>query len=129
MSKYDDIMYLDRPKSNHMKMDIKLRAGIFAPFAALTGYEEALLEEERIVDNKKEISIDREEEINNKLLNIDLESIYDIVYFKKDINKEGGKYLVVRKKIKRFDLDNKLIILLGGIKIPIEDIYDIKRVS
>lgn len=129
MSKYDDILSLDRPKSNHMKMDIKLRASIFAPFAALTGYEEALLEEERIVDNKKEISIDREEEINNKLLNIDLGSIYDIVYFKKDINKEGGKYLVVRKKIKRFDLDNKLIILLGGIKIPIEDIYDIKMVS
>lgn len=128
MSRYDDIINLERPKSNHMKMNIKLRAGIFAPFAALTGYKEALLEEEKVMDNKIDISIDKEEEINDKLLNIDLESIYDIVYFKKDVNKDGGKYLTIRKKVRRLDLDNKYIILLGGIKIPFSDIYDIKKV-
>ena len=128
MSRYDDIINLERPKSNHMKMNIKLRASIFAPFAALTGYKEALLEEEKVMDNKIDISIDKEEEINDKLLNIDLESIYDIVYFKKDVNKDGGKYLTIRKKVRRLDLDNKYIILLGGIKIPFSDIYDIKKV-
>lgn len=128
MSRYDDIINLERPKSNHMKMNIKLRAGIFAPFAALTGYKEALLEEEKVMDNKIDISIDKEEEINDKLLNIDLESIYDIVYFKKDVNKDGGKYLTIRKKVRRLDLDNKYIILLGGFKIPFSDIYDIKKV-
>ncbi len=128
MSRYDDIINLERPKSNHMKMNIKLRAGIFAPFAALTGYKEALLEEEKVMDNKIDISIDKEEEINDKLLNVDLESIYDIVYFKKDVNKDGGKYLTIRKKVRRLDLDNKYIILLGGIKIPFSDIYDIKKV-
>ena len=128
MSRYDDIINLERPKSNHMKMNIKLRAGIFAPFAALTGYKEALLEEEKVMDNKIDISIDKEEEINDKLLNIDLESIYDIFYFKKDVNKDGGKYLTIRKKVRRLDLDNKYIILLGGFKIPFSDIYDIKKV-
>lgn len=129
MSKYDDILYSARPKSNHMKMSMELRAAIFMPFAALTGYEEALLEEERILDKKKVLDTDREEEINDKLLNIDLESIYDIVYFKRDLKKDGGNYLKIRGMIKKIDLDNRSIILLGEVKINLEDIYDIKKVS
>lgn len=47
--KYDDIIHMDRPVSkHHMPMPIENRAAQFAPFAALTGYEEAIAETARL---------------------------------------------------------------------------------
>ena len=42
MSKYDDIINLKRPASRRMPMSITNRAAQFAPFSALTGYDEAI---------------------------------------------------------------------------------------
>lgn len=43
--KYDDIIHMEHPISkNHPQMPMINRAAQFAPFAALTGYEEALAE-------------------------------------------------------------------------------------
>ena len=45
MKKYGDIMELSRPKSkNHLPMPLLDRAAQFAPFAALTGHNEAIQE-------------------------------------------------------------------------------------
>ena len=44
MGKYDDIINLKRPESKHPKMSMTDRAGQFAPFAALTGYGDAISE-------------------------------------------------------------------------------------
>lgn len=42
-SKYEDMLYLKRPVSrNHPPMDLKDRAAQFSPFAALTGYGDAV---------------------------------------------------------------------------------------
>ena len=42
-SKYEDMLYLKRPVSrNHPPMDLKDRATQFSPFAALTGYGDAV---------------------------------------------------------------------------------------
>ena len=52
MVKYDDIINLERPISkNHMPMPMENRAAQFAPFAALTGYEEAV-DDARIMNEK-----------------------------------------------------------------------------
>lgn len=42
--RYDDIIHLDRPKSNHQPMETAMRAAQFAPFAALSGHEEVIEE-------------------------------------------------------------------------------------
>lgn len=42
MGKYDDIIHLSRPESAHPKMRRQDRAKLFAPFAALSGHEEAV---------------------------------------------------------------------------------------
>ena len=62
--KYDDIINLKRPEHNgdafsykHPKMSRENRAKIFAPFAALKGYEEA-------IDDTGRIHL---EEMNNKI--------------------------------------------------------------
>ncbi len=49
MGKYDDIINLKRPISkNHAPMPIENRAAQFAPFAALTGYDDAVDEAKKI---------------------------------------------------------------------------------
>lgn len=45
MEKYGDIIHLSRPTSkNHPSMPVLDRAAQFAPFAALTGHNEAIQE-------------------------------------------------------------------------------------
>ncbi|MBE5846033.1 MAG: hypothetical protein E7302_18090 [Butyrivibrio sp.] len=52
MGKYDDIINLDRPVSKkHAPMPMENRAAQFAPFAALTGYEDAV-DDARILNEK-----------------------------------------------------------------------------
>lgn len=58
MGMYDDIINLRRPKSKHPKMSLYQRSAQFAPFAALTGFEEQVKEATMIankeIDNNKE---------------------------------------------------------------------------
>jgi hypothetical protein len=54
--KYDDIINLAHPVSaNHPRMSLHDRAAQFSPFAALTGYETAIEETARRVDNEEEL--------------------------------------------------------------------------
>lgn len=53
--KYDSIINLEHYKSkNHPPMSLYARSAQFAPFAALTGYEEAVIETAREVDRRME---------------------------------------------------------------------------
>ena len=47
--KYDDIINMPRPQSQRRKMTLHERAAQFSPFAALTGYEEAVKEAARLI--------------------------------------------------------------------------------
>ncbi len=48
---YDDIIDLPHPVSQrHPQMSMQARAAQFAPFAALSGYEDAAREAERLTD-------------------------------------------------------------------------------
>ena len=42
LDNYDDIINMDRPASKRQKMPIDDRAKIFAPFAALRGFDDAI---------------------------------------------------------------------------------------
>lgn len=68
MGKYDDIINLDRPKSKHIPMDITDRAKIFAPFAALRGYEDVIDENRKTLIHRVELTEDEKCEINRKLM-------------------------------------------------------------
>ena len=130
MSKYNDIINLPHHVSkNHKPMSIERRAAQFAPFAALTGYGDAVKETARLTD--KEILIDDglKEMLNDKLqflLNIiKTKPFVTFTYFIKDQNKDGGKYKTISNKIKKIDLYNQYIILTDNTKIPINDIINI----
>lgn len=56
LQRYKDIMKLPHPISKkHPQMPILNRAAQFAPFAALTGYEDAIQETRRLAEQRIEL--------------------------------------------------------------------------
>ena len=61
--KYSDIINLEHHTSKtRPKMSIENRSAQFAPFAALTGYEDMIEEDARYVDEKRYASIEKKED-------------------------------------------------------------------
>ena len=95
--RYDDVINRQHPTSKkHPRMSNMNRAAQFAPFAALTGYEESIEESARLTDRKIELSEYEIEELNTRLYFIK-EHIKDrpkvtITYFQPDGRKDGGAY-------------------------------------
>lgn len=126
MGKYDDIINLPHHVSDyHKPMPMENRAAQFAPFAALTGHEEAIAETARITDFFKELS-DSEKELLSRRLNyaIKKHSLVEITYFIPDKSKSGGSYTKIIGRIKkREEYDNTLQMKEGAI-IPIDFITE-----
>lgn len=130
MEKYQSIINKPYQKSTKRKqMSLNDRAAQFAPFAALTGYEESLKETSRLTTKKKRLSQEAKDLISAKLHFINTFKLTEeikIIYFIKDDKKLGGKYVEVLKQIKRIDDVNKEIYFIDRSSIKIDDIIDIK---
>ena len=126
MSKYDDIINLNRPISKHKHQSIDSRAAQFAPFAALTGYDSAIKETARLTDEKIEVNDELREILNNKLnfLNNHIKEKNEITifHFIKDDKKNGGKYVSKKGIIKRIDPVNETIKFEDNTIITMNDI-------
>jgi len=127
---YDDIINLPRPVSaKHPRMSNLERAAQFAPFSALTGYEEAVRETARLTDKCPELDEHEKQVLDHKLRILadqqrNLPCI-SITYFVPDPVKDGGEYVTIRSKVKKVDKYEKVITLTNGKKIPIEKIIEI----
>lgn len=125
--RYDDMINLPHPVSTvHPQMDRADRAAQFSPFAALTGYEDALGETGRLTDGKMDLEEDAKEILDERL-RIILELSEDppevmITYFIPDKRKAGGAYASVRGQVKKIDRYAQTIVMQDGMKIPIGDI-------
>ena len=125
---YLDILNKERPISKHPKLSMEQRAAQFAPFQALTGYKEQIIETSRDTTKKKILTEEEKNIINDKLNILNLHKNYSvkIKYFKSDDKKEGGKYLETSSKLKKIDAYNEIIHLENNIKISLEDILNIE---
>ena len=118
---------MDRPKSKYPKMPMLDRAAQFAPFAALTGHKEAVIEQGRITQEKRILSNEEKLEINEKITELmQLKSKCRITYFEKDKTKSGGQYMESVLSFKRIDELNKVLYFKENIQIQIDDIVDIE---
>ncbi|WP_418520296.1 YolD-like family protein [Holdemanella porci] len=118
---------MDRPKSKYPKMSMSDRAAQFAPFAALTGHKEAVIEQGRITQEKRILSNEEKLEINEKITELmHLKSKCRIIYFEKDKTKSGGQYMESVLSFKRIDELNKVLYFKENIQIQIDDIVDIE---
>lgn len=128
--KYDDI--IDMPhhvSSTHPHMSDMDRAAQFSPFAALTGYDDAVKEAARLTEQRIELDEYEKEKIDSQLQYIKstLPESQEIVitHFEKDALKDGGSYVMSDGHVKKIDEYENLIIMDDGEKINIYDIVKI----
>lgn len=134
MSKYDDMIDLPHPTSRkHPRMSMYERAAQFAPFAALTGYEEAIEETARRVDSYIVLDEEGIRDLNDKLnyivTNINDNIKVSVVYFVKDTKKDGGLYKTYVGNIRLIDEVEKKIIFKDKTIIYLRDIYHIEIIK
>jgi len=152
MARYGNIIFLDRPvhdgdlfSRRHPAMTRLNRAKIFAPFAALVGFDERVRRKEIRYVAKVELDADEEWELNRRLLilheltaNSKLARANAVVvkveYFavctdsENDAYMEKGQYLTVSGRVVRVDPhQQELTLSVDGAKqvIPFIDIYQI----
>lgn len=131
MNNYEDIINLPHHVSTKRpQMPLKDRAAQFAPFAALTGHDEAIKETARLTDERIELDESTLAILNDKIQiildNLDIEPEITVTYFKPDDKKSGGIYIDHTGVVKRIDDFEKTVIFTDKVIIPIEDILDIQ---
>lgn len=125
--KYDDIINLSHHvSSRHPQMPMMNRAAQFSPFAALTGYDDAVRETARLTDEKIELDEYEKEELDRKIQwlgsHLDEHIPVSITYFQPDDRKAGGAYEEIVDTIRKINVYEHEILLTGGKRIPMEDI-------
>lgn len=127
---YEDIMDLPHHRSSrHAPLSMESRAAQFAPFAALTGYEDALVEAERQTEHFQDLDDGIKAILDAKLQMLEDRKqgkpMVTIRYFVPDERKEGGSYQVISGQYRKMDLGKEQVILEEGERIPLERIVDI----
>lgn len=128
---YSDIIYLPHPEpKNHPRMSMQNRAAQFAPFAALTGYEDVIQETGRLTDGFIELDEDDKERLNLKvaelMARIEEHPSVTITYFIPDSRKAGGSYSTLSGRLKSIDEIQQALILEDGTVIPFNRIFNIR---
>ena len=110
-------------------MSLYNRAAQFAPFAALTGYEEAIIETARLTAPKVDMMEDNQQLLDRKLalLSYSLreQPTVSITYFQPDKKKSGGQYLTVTGVIKSIRDSERVILMADGKRVSIDTIINI----
>ena len=104
------------------------RAAQFAPFAALTGYEEAIRETGRLTEERRVLDESRKAQLDRKLQYLrdhpDAPRV-TITYFVPDRRKAGGAYVSTSGRVKKYVETERLLLLDSGAAIPIDQIWDL----
>ena len=130
MSRYDDIIHLPHHVSKTRKpMPMINRAAQFAPFAALTGHDEAIAETARQTALRRILSSDEQEILSKRLAyaisHIGKRSNLTFTYFIPDTQKEGGRYVSTTGILRAYDDFEKRIVLEDGTVVLVETIVSI----
>lgn len=106
---YEDIIHLPHHvSSKRPQMSMLDRAAQFSPFAALTGYDDAIQETGRLTEQKIELDEETLEKLDERF-QILQEHLCEqpevrFTYFKPDERKEGGAYLTVSGIVRKIKL-------------------------
>ncbi len=128
---YDDIMGLSChvPQSwPHMsRLD---RAAQFSPFAALSGYEDAVKDVMRLTEEQVDLDEDSREELDRKLMLLQ-EHLRErpkvtLVYFQPDERKSGGAYRSVAGAVRKIDPFERKLVLEDGTALAVDHIVQIE---
>ncbi len=128
---YDDIINLPRHISSvRPPMPVADRAAQFMPFAALTGFGDAIEETGRLTDKRTELEEDAIEGLEEKLRylreHMKEHPEISVTYFQPDARKAGGAYVTATGRIKRIDLYEQAFVMEDGTWIPVKSVVGIE---
>lgn len=131
---YEEILELPHHVSkSRRQMCYMDRAAQFAPFAALTGYDDSIKSAEIKSCERISLSECDEAEIDKKLRlileNLDKEPLVSAVFFEEKENYDVGKYVTITDNVKEIDLYNNRIIFKKGAVFSINNIYSLSLIS
>ena len=124
---YEKIKNLEPPRSKkHPPMPLSDRAAQFAPFAALTGFDDDINESARLTGERRELDDETAAYLDVCIQKI-CDSIgsrpaVDVTYFVPDAKKDGGEYITAAGNVRRIDETAGFMIFDDGLKIPLADI-------
>ena len=108
------------------KMD---RAAQFAPYSALSGYEDAVEETARLTDSPIELDEYEKERINatlTELLTASPDTLIEITYFRLDKIKAGGAYITLKGSVAKVDEHKREITVFDRPPISFDAIVELK---
>lgn len=128
---YDDIIDLPHHvSSKHPQMTMQARAAQFQPFAALSGYGDAVNETERVVEQRITLGEDAQADIDRQLARLAMDETGCLqacfTYFIPDGIKAGGAYEMAVGAVRKLDELNRCIILTDGRSVPVDDLLAIE---
>ncbi len=118
---YSDIIDSPRPQNDKRRhITLYNRAAQFAPFAALSGYEEMIREQSRLAE-KEYILSEHEAEILDRNIALIIDALnkgsipeISVTFFTPDKYKQGGAYSEITAPVKAVDTAFRQLILYGS---------------
>lgn len=122
---YESLLHLPHPTSpKHPRMPIGDRAAQFAPFAALTGYDDVIVETARLTDDPTQLTEESLAILDSKLRALEtiIETAPEITvrFFEADKRKQGGAYKTVTKGLRRVERTERCLLMTDGERIPLD---------
>ncbi len=127
--KYKTIIDLPHHQSaTRSRMSNYDRAAQFAPFAALTGYEETTEETARLTEEFALMSEDKLANLSAKM-QVLINNLYDrplieITYFVPDERKSGGAYATKKGNVRTLDESERKLVFVDGDRIAMDNIVE-----
>ena len=130
MLRDQELLEMERPVSaRHAPMRRCDRAAQFAPFAALSGFDETVQEAGRLTQAQIELAENEREALNNALVRLAArlpeQPEVRLTYFQPDAKKSGGTYRTILTRVRRLDANAQVLVLTDGTQIPFDALLSI----
>ena len=130
--RYSSIMTRTRPQyADIIPMTREARAAQFSPFAALTGYGDAVDEEARLTDSRPDLTEDEaaglDAEMNRLLDDISCCPEVRLTCFIPDKSKSGGSFAVKEGAVRTYDSYSQALVFTDGTRIASDLVIKILR--
>lgn len=125
-----ELLEMERPVSaRHAPMRRCDRAAQFAPFAALSGFDETVQEAGRLIQAQIELAENEREALNDALVRLAArlpeQPEVRLTYFQPDAKKSGGTYRTILTRVRRLDANAQVLVLTDGTRIPFDALLSI----
>lgn len=130
MLRDQELLEMERPVSaRHAPLRRCDRAAQFAPFAALSGFDETVQEAGRLTQAQIELAENEREALNDALVRLAArlpeQPEVRLTYFQPDAKKSGGTYRTILTRVRRLDANAQVLVLTDGTRIPFDALLSI----